>query len=465
VLTSGYKAARHWGVCRTRLRQNRVATCVQDCIHAPKAAAGRFYRPRKPRTSALYQCTVRHAPELRAGGGFGRRVEENVVGRFLACGDPQHGFARIYCDQCRHGFILAFSCKARYFCPSCHQKRVLAYGEWVEANVLAPVPHRQYVFTIPRLLRPIFARRRALLGKLCSIVERLFARLCSSARPGARPGLVLFVQTFGDLVNYNPHIHVLAADGAFDAEGGFRVLPALPRKLLEASFRKAVLDLLCREGLVSELLAERMLAWRHTGFSVHNSVRVHARDAAGRRRLAQYMLRAPFSLEKMSYEPVSGIVIYRSRMHRTFKRNFQIMSGADWLAQLCRHIPDRFEHLVRYAGWYSNRSRGKRRLAGTQKAVIAPVEIDVREAARVRSTWARLIHKVYEVDPLECPKCKGPMRVIALTEDRAVIRKILTHLGLWAPQQAVGSGPGPPASAAPQASAQILTYHPVPDIA
>ncbi|MBM3535527.1 MAG: transposase, partial [Alphaproteobacteria bacterium] len=128
-----------------------------------------------------------------------------------------------------------------------------ADGEWVEANLLAPVPHRQYVFTIPRLLRPLFARRRALLGKLCSILERLFDRLCSSARPGARPGLVLFVQTFGDLVNYNPHIHVLAADGAFDAEGGFRVLPALPRKLLEASFRKAVLDLLCREGLVSEL--------------------------------------------------------------------------------------------------------------------------------------------------------------------------------------------------------------------
>ena len=70
------------------------------------------------------------------------------------------------------------------------------------------------------------------------------------------------------------------------------------------------------------------------------------------------MLRAPFALEKMSYEPVSGIVIYRSRMHKTFKRNFQIMPGADWLAQLCAHIPDRFEHLVRYAGWYSNRSRG-----------------------------------------------------------------------------------------------------------
>jgi hypothetical protein len=65
---------------------------------------------------------------------------------------------------------------------------VLAYGEWEEANVLAPVPHRQYVFTLPRLLRPIFARRRALLGKLCNIVERLLARAYGRDRPGARRG-------------------------------------------------------------------------------------------------------------------------------------------------------------------------------------------------------------------------------------------------------------------------------------
>jgi len=94
---------------------------MQGCLHAPQTSAGRVYRPRKPRATALYQYAARHAPELRTGGRFGRCVEENVIERFLACGDPQHGFARIYCDHCRHGFILAFSCKARYFCPSCHQ--------------------------------------------------------------------------------------------------------------------------------------------------------------------------------------------------------------------------------------------------------------------------------------------------------------------------------------------------------
>jgi hypothetical protein len=437
---------------------------MQGCTHAPQSG-GRVYRPRNPRATALYKCAARHAPELKAGGRFGRHVEENVIARFLACGDPRHGFARIYCDRCQHACILALSCKARYFCPSCHQKRVLAYGEWVEASVLAPVPHRQYVFTIPRLLRPMFARRRALLGKLCNIVERLFARFYASARPGARAGMILFVQTFGDLVNFNPHIHMLAADGAFDADGGFTVLPPIPRKVLEPLFRAEVLAFLRREGLVSEALAEKMLAWRHTGFSAHNAVRVGSHDASARRRLAQYMLRAPFSLEKMTYDQDSGTVLYRSRMHKTLKRNFQIMHGADWLVQLCSHIPDRFEHLVRYAGWYSNRSRGKRRRMQAEPAEIATREVDVREAARVRSTWARLIHKVYEVDPLECPRCKGPMRVIALIDDAAVIQKILGHLGLWAPQQAPRKGLAPPAPDPPGQSKAVLTYHPVSDIA
>jgi len=129
-----------------------------------------------------------------------RAVEERTIERFLQCGDPHHGFARIYCDACGHDILLAFSCKTRYFCPSCHQKRVLLYGEWVEENVLAPVPHRQYVFTVPRLLRPLFARRREWLGELCRIAARLLADACAEVLPGGKLGLILFVQTFGDLL-------------------------------------------------------------------------------------------------------------------------------------------------------------------------------------------------------------------------------------------------------------------------
>ncbi len=170
----------------------------------------------------------------------------------------------------------------------------------------------------------------------------------------------------------------------------------------------------------------------------------------------------------MTYDAATGTVIYRSKMHLGLKRNFQVMPGAQWLELLCRHIPDRTEHLVRYVGWYSNRARGERAKALKAQHALAtpaaPVE-PVREfASRAKAAWARLIRKVYEADPLKCPKCKAPMRVIALIDDPHVVRRILEHLGRWAPE-AMERGPSAPASEWPANAVLPLTYHPLPDIA
>jgi hypothetical protein len=349
----------------------------------------------------LWQCARRHAKELRDAGRLQRAIEEQAIERFIECGDPHHGFARIYCDACGHDYLLAYSCKTRYFCPSCHQKRVLLYGEWVEENVLEPVPHRQYVFTLPRLLRPIFGRHRPWLGELCRIAARLLTRAHAEAAPGARPGLILFVQTFGDLANFNPHVHVLAADGAFFPDGAFISLPPVPEQLLAEGFRRAVLEFLVRAQALSGEMRDRMLGWRHGGgFSVHNQVRVDAQDPVARQKLAGTMLRAPMSVEKMTYDAKTGTVIYRSKMHLGLKRNFQVMPGAEWLELLCRHIPDRYEHLVRTVGWYSNRVRGeraKKEQSGVEFSAAA-VEPMTEYALRAKAAWARLIRKVYEAD-------------------------------------------------------------------
>jgi hypothetical protein len=48
-----------------------------------------------------------------------------------------------------------------------------------------------------------------------------------------------------------------------------------------------------------------------------------------------------------------------------------------------------------------------------------------------KSNWARLIRKIYEVDPLTFPKCSEKMKVISVIEDQDVTKKILKHLGLW----------------------------------
>ena len=59
--------------------------------------------------------------------GFWRPVIERSVVAFLKCGDLQEGFARVRCPDCRHEMFVAYSCKQRCTCPSCHQTgRVLS---------------------------------------------------------------------------------------------------------------------------------------------------------------------------------------------------------------------------------------------------------------------------------------------------------------------------------------------------
>lgn len=121
---------------------------------------------------------------------------------------------------------------------------------------------------------------------------------------------------------------------------------------------------------------------------------------------------------------------------------------------------------MRYCGWYSNRSCRARaaKTAARPAAPSAVVEVLSEFAQRAKAAWPRLIRTVYEADPLECPKCKAPMRVIALIDDPKVIRRILEHLGHWAPEAAER---GPPTQAPdwPANTVIPLTYHAVPDIA
>jgi len=86
--------------------------------------------------------------------------------------------------------------------------------------------------------------------------------------------------------------------------------------------------------------------------------------------------------------------------------------------------------MVRYYGYYSNVSRGKRKKENLDKLI--PCILQAEESSKKhRKNWARLIQKIYEVDLLTCAKCQGRMRIISFIEDEEVIKKILKHLGLW----------------------------------
>ncbi len=73
--------------------------------------------------------------------------------------------------------------------------------------------------------------------------------------------------------------------------------------------------------------------------------------------------------------------------------------------------------------------------------------------------WRDLIQQVWHTDPLICPQCQHPMRVIAVIDQREVVEKILRHLGLWN-----GTPPLAPARAPPDANVGPWTRKPFDDM-
>ena len=73
---------------------------------------------------------------------------------------------------------------------------------------------------------------------------------------------------------------------------------------------------------------------------------------------------------------------------------------------------------------YANRVRGER-----------PDEEEPPTRRRCSPTWARLMVRVFQADPLVCRRCGGPLKVVAYITDSLAIRRILEHLDLSPPEK------------------------------
>ena len=120
----------------------------------------------------------------------------------------------------------------------------------------------------------------------------------------------------------------------------------------------------------------------------------------------------------------------------------------DFLAELTQHIPPARMQLIRRYGLYSSRIKGhwtrmayvlQRAPSGWTSQVdetaatasnrarsreLPPTETDAPDARERRHAWARLLARVYEVDPLVCPRCGARLRVIAVIQNPLTERRV-----------------------------------------
>jgi hypothetical protein len=241
--------------------------------------------------------------------------------------------------------------------------------------------------------------------------------------PKERPGRLLVSRS-------HPHLHLLTTDGGFAPDGRFLPLPQWDPALLVSLFRERLLARLLDRHAISQELVHKLLAWRHPGFSAHVGEPIDPQDKPRLEDTAAYLVRGPLSLKKLVYLDGQQAVLYRSRMNPSLGRNFEALDPLEWLARMADHIPDPGQHRTILYGHYANRVRGAR-----QRDQAEP------PPRRCSPSWARLIAKVYQADPLVCTRCGQRMTTIAFLTDQLSIRRLLDHLGLSPSEQ---TKPPPP---------------------
>ena len=56
--------------------------------------------------------------------------------------------------------------------------------------------------------------------------------------------------------------------------------------------------------------------------------------------------------------------------------------------------------------------------------------LEEKPSLLTKSSWAKLLARVFQIDISKCSHCAGDMKIISSIKDPVVIKKILTHCGL-----------------------------------
>ena len=443
----------------------RQLSLLASACAARRAAHG---ERRAPEGTPLYAVVHEHLESFLAEAERRERTVPRFVERelraYLECGLLQFGFVRVRCASCGEAGRSA-ACGAVTFVQrsgdalnlNLHFHSLVLDGVYLEGTDGSP--------RFRPLPPPSDAEVERITRTLARRLQRLLERrgLLEADAPEADP-----------LASEAP---LLAELCAASVRGRIAAGPRAGRPLLRLGDRIDVEDAVAASGPRCANVA---------GVSLHANVCAPARDRKRLERLCRYVSRPPIASERLS-RLVDGRVLYRLKRRWRDGTTHVLFEPVDFLGCVAALVPPPRAHLVRYHGVLASAARRRaavvaertpRPAGGDERAggafgrgsrsvkpqppplrgaqSLPPGSTDAdRPAASPRATersapagglpgpegpqfpprarrlsWSELMRRIFAVDVLECPRCRGRMRIVAAIDHPEVIAKILTHLGL-----------------------------------
>lgn len=171
------------------------------------------------------------AAYLHQYGAVTSTQQRRVLRDLAICRTAALGGHKARCDRCGYEQIAYNSCRNRH-CPQC---QAAARAAWLDARQqeLLPVPYFHVVFTLPDALGLLtYQNPRRLYALLFHAAATALLRLGRDPHHlGARLGFLMVLHTWGQTLQFHPHVHVVVAGGGLSPDGT-RWVPCRPGFLL-----------------------------------------------------------------------------------------------------------------------------------------------------------------------------------------------------------------------------------------
>ena len=336
----------------------------------------------------------------------------------MKCKTGELGYNLSYCEQCGKELIHSVSCNNRS-CPCCQASLEKKWEAERNTELIKGIAYYHVVFTVPHELNPLLLANMVLLLNLFfQCVKDTVLTLCADPKfMGAKPGIISVLHTWGQKLNFHPHIHLCLSGGGITPQGkfvetrhkGFFLPEAVIASMFRGKFLCAMkelyengrLNLYGNEYLrdpdtwkcfLNNLFEKRWLPFvKETFNGKGNAVKY----------LARYSYRTAIANSRiLSIDDET--VTFRYKDYSDGKAKIMTVKGETFIGLFLLHVlPSRF-HRVRFSGYLANskKSRNLKMIHRLRNTVYGGNPFRKMDTAR-------LILALYGRDICKCPECSG----------------------------------------------------------
>ena len=345
----------------------------------------------------------------------------------LDCRTAKMGSHTLTCDTCGKSRVSYNSCRNRH-CPKCQYVRQLLWVEKLQCRLL-PVRYFHVVFTIPKFLKPLFyLNQRECYGMLFAASALAVKKAASNpAFLGVDSGCLSVLHTWGQALNYHPHIHMLVPAGGPDPDNMEWVAANkkffVPVKALSGIFRGVFMENLFHALRSDQLrIPEKQKGMYATPELVKKeayskSWHVYIKKTfKGTNQVVSYLGRYTHrvAISNSRIQSVEdGTVKFRWKDYRDRKTKIMELPCAEFTRRFMQHVLPSGFYKIRYYGIMSS-ANSKTKMEDCFRLLKAPRLISFYEGL---STY-EILEEILGQDPFRCPGCETGKMMYGLAEGK-----------------------------------------------